>query len=354
MSNKSKVIGLTVSVFLLFTFLFNFVYGNPLLEVIPGNIIGVLEIKNAELIESLSELDLTGFLPKAKEGSGMQDYKMTREEIKEELGFDVLDPLFLENIFSGGVILSCLGVSVGGVPEVLLALSPSDSRAFTKFVGAIEAKNDLKEEVSNYKGIDIVNIILPEDADLEPLKSISYAFLGDTLVIGGNLSPVKKVIEVFQGDSNSLLENSEYKEQKMKTGEKIKPSSFFFCLFGQELYHVLDELVEVGEEEELAKTLKDSRDSLVDMGTISMVGGYQEKQFKAYMTAQIVEKYFDVLKKADISNLQSLSMFPKNTFFYLGGVLPLYLGRDKGRLYKRGSSTQFRKKCATSSGKKWS
>ena len=322
MSNKFKVIGLIVTVFLLFAFLLNFAYGNPLLEVIPENIIGILELKDAELIKNLSELDLAGFSPKGKEESEIQGYKMTREEIKEELGFDVLNPLFLENIFSGGAILSCLDVSVGGVPEVLLALSPSDSHAFTKFVGAIEAKKDLKEEVSNYKGIEVINIILPEDADLEPLKSISYAFLGDTLVIGGNLSPLKKAIEVFQGERNSLLENSEYIEQKVKTEEKIEPSSFFFCLFGQELYYVLDELAEVVEEEELVKTLQDSRDSLEDMGTISGVGGYQEKQFKAYMIAQIAEKYFDVLKEADISNVQSLSMFPKNTFFYLGGILP--------------------------------
>jgi len=322
MSNKFKVLGLIVTIFLLFAFLFNFAYGNPLLEVIPEKVIGVLEIKDAELVKSLSELDMTSFAPGGEGSSEIQDYRMTREEIKEELGFDVLDPIFLENIFFGGAILSCLGVSVGGVPEVLLALSPSDSRAFTKFVGAIEAKNNLIEEVSNYKGIDIVNIILPEDADLEPIKSISYAFLGDILVIGGNLSPVKKAIEIFQGDGNSLLENSEYKEQKVKTGEKVKPSSFFFCLFGQELYHVLDELNEVVEEEELARTLKDYRDSLEDMGTISGVGGYQEKQFKAYVTAQIAEKYFNALKEVDISNVQSLSMFPKNTFFYLGGVLP--------------------------------
>jgi len=322
MSNKFKIIGLIVTVFLLCTFLFNFVYGNPLLEVIPENIIGILEIKDAELIKSLSELDLAGFSSKGKEGSEIKDYKMTREEIKEELGFDVLDPIFLENIFSGGATISCLGVSIGGVPEVLFALSPSDSHVFSRFVGCIEGKNDLKEEVSSYKGIDIVSIILPEDLDLEPLETISYAFLGDTLVIGGNLSPVKKAIEVFQGESNSLLENSEYKEQKVKTEKKVEPSSFFFCLFGQELYQVLDELVEVVEEEELAKTLKDSRDSLEDMGTISGVGGYQEKQFKAYMIAQIAEKYLDVLKETDISNLQSLSMFPKNTFFYLGGVLP--------------------------------
>jgi len=323
MSSKFKVIGLIVTVFLLCAFLFNFAYGNPLLEVIPEKVIGVLEIKDAELIEGLSKLNLANFSPEMKEGSEIENYRMTREEIKEELGFDVLDPLFLENIFSGGAILSCLGVSVGGVPEVLLALSPSGSRAFTKFVGAIEAKNDLKEEVSNYKSIDIVNIILPEDADLESIKSISYAFLGDTLVIGGNLSPVKKAIEVFQGESNCLLENLDYKEQKVKTGKKVEPSSFFFCMFSQELYQALDELVEVVEKEELAKTLKDSRDSLEDMGTISGVGGYQEKQFKAYMIAQIAEKYFDVLKEADMSNVQSLSMFPKNTFFYLGGVLHL-------------------------------
>ena len=324
MSNKLKVLGLIIIVFLLFAFLFNFAYGNPLLEVIPGKVIGVLEIKDAELIKSLSELDLAAFSSKGKESSEIQDYRMTREEIKEELGFDILDPLFLENIFSGGAVLSCLGVSVGGVPEVLLALSPSDSHTFTKFVGAIEVKKNLKEEVSNYKGIDIVNIILPEDADLEPLKSISYAFLGDTLVIGSNLSPLKKAIEVFRGESRSLLENSEYKEQKVKTSEKVEPSSFFFCLFGQELYYMLDELVEVvEEEEELAKTLQDSRDSLEDIGTISGVGGYQEKQFKAYITAQITEKYVDVVKEINISNLQSLSMFPKNTFLYLGGILPL-------------------------------
>ncbi|GAG48615.1 unnamed protein product, partial [marine sediment metagenome] len=56
MSNKFKVIGLIVTVFLLFAFLFNFTYGNPLLEVIPERVIGVLEIKDVELIKSLSGL----------------------------------------------------------------------------------------------------------------------------------------------------------------------------------------------------------------------------------------------------------------------------------------------------------
>jgi len=94
MSNKFKVSSLIVTVFLLFVFLFNFVYGNPLLEVIPEKVIGVLEIKDVELIKSLSELDIASFAPEGEEGSGIQDYRMTREEIKEELGFDVLDRYF--------------------------------------------------------------------------------------------------------------------------------------------------------------------------------------------------------------------------------------------------------------------
>ncbi len=143
MSNKLKVISMIVTVSLLFVFLFNFANGNPLLEVIPEKVIGILEIKDAELIKSLSGLDLLNFAPEGEKDSQIRDYRMTREEIKEELGFDVLDPLFLENIFSGGAILSCVGVSTGGVPEVLFVLSPSDNHLFSRFVGYIEAKNDL-------------------------------------------------------------------------------------------------------------------------------------------------------------------------------------------------------------------
>lgn len=321
MSKKFKV--LSSVVFLLFAFLLNIAYGNPLLEVIPEKVIAVLELKNAELIKNLSELDMVSLTPEGEEGSETENYKMTREEVKEELGFDILDPLFLENIFSGGAVLSCLGVSTGGVPEVLLVTSPSDSHVFSRFVGYIEGKNDLKEEVSSYKGIDIVSIILPEDLDLEPLETISYAFLGNTLVIGGNLSPVKRAIKVFQGESNSLIKNLEYKELKVKTSEKVESSSFFFCLFSEELRQALDELVEVVEEEELVKALKDSRDSLEGIGIISGAGGYQEKQFKAYIMAYMPEKYLDMLKYVDIGNIQSPSMFPKNTFFYLVALLPL-------------------------------
>jgi len=157
MSKKFKV--LSSVVFLLFAFLLNIAYGNPLLGVIPEKVIAVLELKDAELIKNLSELDMVSLTPEGEEGSETENYKMTREEVKKELGFDILDPLFLENIFSGGAVLSCLGVSVGGVPEVLLVISPSDSHVFSRFVGYIEGKNDLKEEVSSYKGIDIVSII---------------------------------------------------------------------------------------------------------------------------------------------------------------------------------------------------
>ncbi len=282
-----------------------------------------MELKDAELIKSLSKLNLISFSLEREEESEAEDFSMIREEIKEELGFDVLDPLFLENIFSRGAVFSCLDVATGGVPEVLLVLSPSDSHSFSRFIGYIEGKNDLREEVFVYKGINIVSIIFPEKADLESLKTIFYAFLGSNLVIGGNLSPVKKAIEVFQGESNSLIKNLEYKELKLKTGEKVESASFFFCLFSEELRQALDELVEVVEEEELIKALKDSRDSVEGIGIISGVGGYQEKQFKAYIMAYMPEKYLNMLKDVNISNMQSLSMFPKNTFFYLGALVPL-------------------------------
>jgi len=66
MSNKFKVLGVIVTVFLLFTFLFSFAYGNPLLEVIPEKVIGILELKDAELIKSLSELDVMSFTPEGE------------------------------------------------------------------------------------------------------------------------------------------------------------------------------------------------------------------------------------------------------------------------------------------------
>jgi hypothetical protein len=307
----------------MFIFLFNVAYGNPLLEVIPEKVIAILELKDAELIKNIPELNLGFFSPEREEGNKVKDYKITREEIKEELGFDVLDPLFLENIFFKGAVLSCMSVSVDGTPEVMIVLSPYDSNIFTKFIGTIKEKNGWKEEVFTYKGVDITSIIIPEEVDLKTLKTISYAFLGDILVIGGDISPVKKSIEVFKGERNSLLENSEYEEQKVETGKKVESSSFFFCLFSEELYQILDELTEVLEKEELVKILKDSRDFLEGIGLINIVGGYQNKQFKAYMTTQISEKYLNIFKDIDLVNLQSISMLPKNTFFYFGGILPL-------------------------------
>jgi hypothetical protein len=41
------------------------------------------------------------------------------------------------------------------------------------------------------------------------------------------------------------------------------------------------------------------------------------------MTTQISEKYLNIFKDIDLVNLQSISMLPKNTFFYFGGILPL-------------------------------
>ncbi|MEA2022582.1 MAG: hypothetical protein U9N08_08990, partial [Candidatus Caldatribacteriota bacterium] len=117
--------------------------------------------------------------------------------------------------------------------------------------------------------------------------------------------------------------NSEYEELKAKTLEKIEFSTFFACLFSEELYKVIDELAEIVEEEDLAKTLESSRDSLENMANIGIAGGYRENTFKTYIIApQTPGDYLDLFKEIDIINLQSLHMFPKNTFFYLAGLAP--------------------------------
>ena len=314
MYKKFTVFGVVLFLFLV---LFVFAYSSTLLEVIPEKAIAILELQDEEVSNKLYQLILSSA------GKEKDNYIATREEIREEVGFDILDPLFLENIFSGGAVLSFLSISEDGVPEVLLVLSPSDSHVFSRFIGAIETKNNLEEETSIYKGINIVSVIFPAEAELEPLENISYAFLGDALVIGGNLSPVKKAIEVYQGERNSLLKNLDYQRVKTKTSQKVDFSSLFFCLFSQELYQLLDELTEVIVEDELINTLVDSRDSLEGMGNVIMMGGYQKNQFKSYTMAELSEKYLEIFKNANLQEMQSLSMFPKNTFFYAGSILPL-------------------------------
>ena len=325
MNKGLKVLGLTLILILAFLFNLTYIYAseNSLLEVVPEKVIAVLELKGEDLMKSISAFGLEKLSKERGEEKESIEYEKAREEVREKLGFDILDPVFLENIFSGSVVLSCLGVSTGGLPEILLVISPSDAHAFLKFIRAVEGKYNLKEEVSTYKGIDLVNIELPEEAELEPLKTISYAFLGDIVVIGGNPTPVRRAIEVFKGEEKSILENSEYLELKAKAEEKVEFPGFFFCLFSEELYRVLDEIVDLIEEEEVAEALRNSRDSLEEMGNLSVIGGSLEKQYKAYMIAEVPEEYLGIFEDTDLSNLRSISMFPKNTFLYLGGLVPI-------------------------------
>jgi hypothetical protein len=87
---SKRLIIFSVTLLLMFIFLFNVAYGNPLLEVIPEKVIAILELKDAELIKNIPELNLGFFSPEREEGNKVKDYKISREEIKEELGFDVL------------------------------------------------------------------------------------------------------------------------------------------------------------------------------------------------------------------------------------------------------------------------
>jgi len=319
--NKIKNLFMLIVILMLLA-LNTFAYGNPLLEIVPENTLAVLEFADSEMIEYLSEMNLGSF-SLGTGASDLKEYQDAREEAKNKLGYDVLDPKFIENIFSNGTLLACIDVSIGGVPEILIAVSPSDEHAFLKFIGAVVAKNDLIEEISEYKNIEIVKIFFPEDVDAEPFDSISYAFLGDVLVLGSNAVATKKAIDVYLSEKKSLTENIEYNEMKAKTMEKIEFSTFFACLFSQEIYRVLDELVEVVEEEELLVSLETSRDSLENMANIGVAGGYRDKSFITYTVApETSEKFLDLYRELDTTQLHSLKMFPKNTFFYMAGIAP--------------------------------
>ena len=322
MKNNLKISGLVTIVCLLLIFLSSATYGNPLLDVIPKNSLAVLELADAEVIQYFSEMNLPSFAP-GTDAVDLKEYQDAREEAKRELGFDVLDPQFIENIFNQGTVLACVGVSIGGIPELLMALSPSDEHAFLKFVGAVMAKNELEEEVSDFKDIKIVRIILPENANSDPFDSIYYTFLEKTLVLGGNISAIRKSIDVYLGEQESLQNNTEYHEIKANTTEKIEFSTFFACLFSQEVYQVLDELIMIVEEDELLANLESTRDSLENMATVGIAGGYREESFVAYMIApQTSDEMLDLYREIDITQLQSLQMFPNNTFFYLAGLSP--------------------------------
>jgi len=318
---KLNIIILTI--FLLFAILGNTVYGNTLLKVIPEKVIAVMELADSETIKNFSEMNLGSF-GSENDAFETEDYKIARENARKELGFDALDPIFMENIFSQGAVIACVGVSIGGNPELLISLIPSDQSAFLNFIEAVEAENELEEKTMNYKDIEIVEIILPSETDPTSIDSIFYTFLEDKLVIGNLSLPVKKAIDVYKGDILPLFENSEYEELKAKTLEKIEFSTFFACLFSNELYGVVDELSEIVEDEELAKTLESSRATLENSGNISLAGGYQEKNFAIYMMAlQKNDDFLNLFKEIDIIDFQSLHMFPKNTFFYLAGLTPL-------------------------------
>jgi hypothetical protein len=102
----------------------------------------------------------------------------------------------------------------------MIVLSPYDSNIFTKFIGTIKEKNGWKEEVFTYKGVDITSIIIPEEVDLKTLKTISYAFLGDILVIGGTFLRLKSLLKYLKEKEILFSKIQSMKNKKLRLVKK--------------------------------------------------------------------------------------------------------------------------------------
>ncbi len=87
------------------------------------------------------------------------------------------------------------------------------------------------------------------------------------------------------------------------------------------------------EEDELLANLENTRDSLENMATVGIAGGYREESFVAYMIApQTSDEVLDLYREIDITQLQSLQMFPSNTVFLFRRLITFYLDRDERRI----------------------
>ena len=215
MSNKFKVLGLMVTLFLLFAFLFDFAYGNPLLEVIPEKVIGVLEIKDTELIKSLSELDIASFAPEGEESSEMQDVRTTREEIKEDYISEDLQLNLEKNVQQ---VQEKSGVDIEKTiyswPAKEFSLGLFDTSAIFPKMGLIAGYSSEEKLIQNlypvlenfapmmggvlvddqYEGINYKSLT-------NPMFPLGYGIVGDRFVLS---SGIANIIDVQKGDGANL------------------------------------------------------------------------------------------------------------------------------------------------------
>ncbi len=315
---KIRILGFTLLVLLLFTT----VSFGALTSVVPDTAVLIVDAKNADnLIDYLY-----GDQIKSMTG-GELDLKKARDEVKEELGFDALDPEFLKGLFSNGMTISITGFTELGIPEVLVVLSPKNKMSFLKFVKAVEDKIGLKEEVVSYKGINITRLPIPDAKENEP-KELAWSMFGDYIVFGLTASPVKDAIEVFKGEKPGVDTAESYTEIRNKIKDKLGDLPFFFYI-ATDKFSTLFEILKSKLPEEQAKSLESSVATFSTMRPMGFSGVQTDSGFRIYALMGIPEMYVKIYESLTFPKLESLNLFPKNSFLYLGGVMPISWGKMK-------------------------
>ncbi len=309
---KVRILGFTLLVLLLFTTLS---FGS-LTSVVPDSAVLVMDANNADSVIDYLYSDQI----KSMTG-GELDIAKAREDVKNELGFDALDPEFLKGLFSNGMTISITGFTQIGIPEVLVVLSPKNKMSFLKFVKAVEDKTGLKEEVVSYKGINITRLPIPDVKENEP-KELAWSMFGNYIVFGLTAAPVKDAIEVFKGERPAIDTAENYIEIRNKIKEKLGDLPFFFYL-ATDKFATLFEILKSKLPEEQAKSLESSIATFSTMRPMGFSGVSTSSGFRAYGLMGLPDMYVKLYKTLTFPKLESLNLFPKNTFFYLGGVMPL-------------------------------
>ncbi len=309
---KVRILGFTLLVLLLFTTLS---FGS-LTSVVPDSAVLVVDANNADnLIDYLYSDQIKSMT------GGEFDIAEAREEVKDELGFDALDPEFLKDLFSNGMVVSITGFTQIGIPEVLVVLSPKNKMSFLKFVKAVEDKTGLKEEVVSYKGINITKLPIPDTKENEP-KELAWSMFGDYIVFGLTAAPVKDAIEVFKGERPAIDTAENYTEIRNKIKEKLGDLPFFFYI-ATDKFATLFEILKSKLPEEQAKSLESSIATFSTMRPMGFSGVSTPSGFKAYGLMGLPDMYVKLYETLTFPKLESLNFFPKNSFLYVGGVMPL-------------------------------
>ncbi len=322
---KVRVISFTIFVLLLFAT----VSFGSLIDLVPDTAVAVLEAGNADaLIDFLYSDQLKSLT------QGEFDLSKVREEVKEGLDFDALDPEFLKGLFANGMTLSITGFTEVGMPEVLVVLDPKNKVSFLKLIKNIEKKAGLKEEISTYKEINIAKITIPSENDNSGSKELAWAMVGKNLVFGFTMSPVKEAIEVFKGEKSAITKSQEYQEVKNRVKEKLGDTPFFFYL-SMKGFSSLFETLKSNLPKEQAQSLENSAAIFSTIKPMGLSGVSSPEGVKIYGVTGIPEKYKEVYKNISFPKIEGLNLFPKNTFLFVGGAIPISWEKMKA-LYPEG------------------